>query len=83
MAFFFTAGSAMWARMESRVFSAGSIFSCADDEDGVDAFDDDDVEGGVNESELFDLGEGDVEGGVNEGGEGGGGGSEKVPVFKH
>ena len=41
LAFFFSAGSAMSARIESRVFSAVSFFSCADDDDGVDAPGDD------------------------------------------
>ena len=73
----------MSARIESRVFSAVFFFSCADDVDGVDAPEGDDVEGGVKESELFPPGESDVEGGVNGNDAGGGGGGEQLPLLKH
>ena len=73
----------MSARIESRVLSAVFFFSCADDEDVVDAPEGDDVEGGVNESELFPPGESDVEGGVNGNDTGGGGGGEQLPLLKH
>ena len=46
LAFFFTAGFAMSARIESWVFSAVSFFSGADDGDGVDAPDGDAGAGG-------------------------------------